>query len=40
MELFVNELGVEEEIAQILIQQGFATIEEIAYVPLQENAGN
>lgn len=36
VELFVNELGVEEEIAQILIQQGFATIEEIAYVPLQE----
>lgn len=36
VELFVNELGVEVEIAEILIRQGFSTIEEIAYIPLQE----
>lgn len=36
VDLFVNELGVDEEVAQVLIQQGFSSIEEIAYVPLQE----
>lgn len=36
VELFVNELSIDEDVAQILIQQGFSTIEEIAYVPVQE----
>jgi len=34
--LFVEKLGVDEEIADILTQEGFATIEEVAYVPLDE----
>lgn len=34
--LFTNELGVDEELASILVDQGFNTIEEIAYVPAQE----
>lgn len=34
--LFVDELGVEEELAEILVEQGFASIEEIAYVPSEE----
>lgn len=34
--LFVNKLGVDDEIAEILISEGFTTLEEIAYVPIQE----
>lgn len=34
--LFVNKLDVDEEVANILIDEGFSTLEEIAYVPLAE----
>lgn len=34
--LFVMHLGVDEEIADILIREGFASVEEVAYVPIQE----
>ena len=34
--LFVEKLDVDEEIANILIQEGFTSLEEVAYVPLQE----
>lgn len=34
--LFLEKLGVEEEIATILAEEGFTSLEEIAYVPLQE----
>lgn len=34
--LFINELGVEEDLADILVEQGFTSIEEIAYVPAEE----
>ncbi len=34
--LFVDKLDVDEEVADILIAEGFASLEEIAYVPLQE----
>src|SRR5512135_1429420 len=34
--LFVDKLDVDEEIANILIQEGFSTLEEIAYVPVNE----
>jgi N utilization substance protein A len=34
--LFMEKLDVDEEVADILIQEGFSTLEEIAYVPLQE----
>ncbi len=34
--LFINELGVDEELAEVLAQEGFTTVEEIAYVPLEE----
>jgi N utilization substance protein A len=34
--LFVEKLDVDEEVADILIEEGFASIEEVAYVPLQE----
>ncbi len=35
-ELFMEKLDVDEEIADILISEGFTSLEEIAYVPLQE----
>jgi len=34
--LFTEKLDVDEEVANILIQEGFATLEEVAYVPIQE----
>ncbi len=34
--LFMEKMDVDEEVANILIEEGFSTIEEIAYVPLNE----
>ena len=34
--LFMEKLDVDEEIADILITEGFTSLEEVAYVPLQE----
>jgi N utilization substance protein A len=34
--LFMEKLDVDEEVAEILIQEGFSTLEEVAYVPLAE----
>ena len=35
-DLFTEELNVDEEVAEILIREGFSTIEEVAYVPVNE----
>jgi N utilization substance protein A len=35
-ELFVEKLDVDEEVADILIAEGFTSLEEVAYVPLNE----
>jgi len=35
-ELFIEKLDVDEEVAQILVEEGFNTLEEVAYVPLAE----
>lgn len=35
-QLFVTQLGVDEELAAILAREGFTSLEEVAYVPLQE----
>jgi transcription termination/antitermination protein NusA len=35
-ELFVEKLDVDEEVAEILIAEGFTSLEEVAYVPIQE----
>lgn len=37
-QLFMDKLDVDEEVADILAQEGFSTLEEIAYVPLSEMA--
>ncbi|MHC9509518.1 transcription termination factor NusA [Kangiella sp. M94] len=34
--MFVADLGVDEDLADILVQEGFTTLEEVAYVPLSE----
>ena len=36
---FMEQLDVDEEVAAILVQEGFATIEEVAYVPVNEMLG-
>ncbi len=35
-ELFMEKLDVDQEIADILIDEGFTSLEEVAYVPIQE----
>lgn len=35
-ELFMHRLDVDQEVADILIDEGFTTLEEVAYVPLAE----
>ena len=35
-QLFMQKLDVDEEIAEILVQEGFVSLEEVAYVPLNE----
>ena len=34
--LFIEKLDVDEEVANILIEEGFSTLEEVAYVPINE----
>lgn len=36
---FMKALDVDEDVAEVLVQEGFTSIEEIAYVPLEEIAG-
>ena len=35
-QLFIDKLDVDEEVADILVQEGFASLEEVAYVPIAE----
>jgi N utilization substance protein A len=35
-ELFMHKLDVDEEVADILIDEGFTSVEEVAYVPINE----
>jgi len=35
-DLFMEQLDVDEDIAILLIEQGFSTVEEVAYVPIEE----
>ncbi|MDN5871214.1 MAG: transcription termination factor NusA [Nitrococcus sp.] len=36
VELFVESLDVDEEVAEILVSEGFSSVEEVAYVPAAE----
>jgi len=35
-EMFIKELEIDENTASLLVQEGFSTLEEVAYVPLNE----
>ena len=36
LQTFIDELEVDEELAQVLVEEGFTSLEEIAYVPMEE----
>lgn len=36
VQLFLDKLQVDEDLAAVLVEEGFSSIEEIAYVPIQE----
>lgn len=36
IKMFIEQLDVDDDIAQILVQEGFNTVEEVAYVPVSE----
>lgn len=36
VETFMNDLDVDEDVAIILVEEGFTTLEEVAYVPINE----
>jgi N utilization substance protein A len=38
METFMKALDVDEDVAGVLVEEGFTTVEEVAYVPLEEMA--
>ncbi len=35
-QLFMEKLDVDQEIAEIMVQEGFSTLEEVAYIPINE----
>lgn len=35
-QMFIDDLGIDDEIAAILVDEGFSSIEEVAYVPIAE----
>ncbi|MCB1667620.1 MAG: transcription termination factor NusA [Porticoccaceae bacterium] len=39
IESFMKYLDVDEDVAGVLVEEGFTTVEEVAYVPLEEMAG-
>jgi N utilization substance protein A len=36
IETFMNALDVDEDVAEVLVEEGFTSLEEVAYVPLEE----
>jgi N utilization substance protein A len=36
MDVFINHLDVDEDVAGVLVEEGFTTLEEVAYVPVDE----
>jgi N utilization substance protein A len=36
IQVFCEQLDVDEDVAEILVEEGFTTLEEVAYVPLEE----
>lgn len=36
VQLFINHMDVDEELARVLVEEGFTSLEEVAYVPIDE----
>jgi N utilization substance protein A len=36
VETFMEQLGVDEDVAAVLVEEGFSTVDEVAYVPVGE----
>tara|TARA_R110002110_G_scaffold291986_2_gene506084 strand:- start:48392 stop:49885 length:1494 start_codon:yes stop_codon:yes gene_type:complete len=36
IQMFIEQLDIDDEVAEILVEEGFTTLEEVAYVPLEE----
>ncbi len=36
LQMFVELLGVDEDVAEVLVEEGFSSLEEVAYVPTEE----
>jgi N utilization substance protein A len=36
MQMFMDNLSVDQDVAQVLVEEGFTTLDEVAYVPKQE----
>ena len=36
LESFIEHLDVDEDVAEVLLEEGFTTLEEVAYVPVEE----
>jgi N utilization substance protein A len=36
IEAFMDQLDVDEDVATILVQEGFSSVDEVAYVPIEE----
>ncbi len=36
VDTFVRDLGIDEDVAGVLVNEGFTTLEEVAYVPIEE----
>ena len=39
IQLFVDKLSIDEDMATVLVEEGFSSVEELAYVPLEEMLG-
>lgn len=39
VQLFINHMDVDEELARVLVEEGFTSLEEVAYVPIDEMLG-
>ena len=35
-DVFMDALDIDEDVADVLVEEGFTTLEEVAYVPLEE----
>ncbi|WP_444883899.1 transcription termination factor NusA [Microbulbifer sp. PSTR4-B] len=39
MQVFIDRLDIDEDVASVLVEEGFTSLEEVAYVPIEEMLG-